>query len=800
MKVGLLVSALSAGIAPATEPSLCSSEEERCHHAQRSLLQSQFTSRLHSSLEHAAQEDEHPLMPTCLGHGGASCASASASGPSGSAWQSSSRCQTLAMQVARPLGCATRPCWMQKIRVAMDRGNSLQSGARAGVYTSSGRLLASTDDVQVPAGADSDSWLELPFQGTGLELHATEAIGDLWVAVQFEQRVRVVYDAVAPGADATHVADEEWAAGLAASRDWAAETGRRSWSGKPRALRVQLFVGDISVLPGTLPLLIEAPHGGRIEEGWPARLSGRTNPDLNTDVFSESLRKDISDRCGGRTPHAVILRVARQGVDANRAVGDGTVTYPGNTPCSQESGGECCCHLPGHEAEQNAISLADAYQKAVLAAMAEAGTGSFILSMHGLARERVEVGVRLSGSRLNAAYGRHPPTLDSSDWSQSTFRALGAAAEQAELTWGATGLGGRLAETLPGMDVIPSPRIPCPDATLCPESTSESFFAGGHVLKISTGDTQAGVQIELPPSMRTMDGDKASPTSVRRVAAGVVAFLNEHWPALGPSCNADVNFGLNCGSHGHAESGSCVCSSGHSGAACELCAEGYAQQADGSCSSSGKLGVPAEELDSEKHSWAYSKSSTGRNYVYWRRADLPEQSCGAQGCPLLSFGAKVMCDSPSCYSSVSGSTYRMGAAVYSADGAKVCDALSEPQTPRADEDWWLRVPLSCPPLMQMHSSHVYLAFWFTKKLHLRWENERPTAERAHACTYDSDRLATDRSAYSADSCVDRVPPRRLPSWRDDDCEDLPTYKCRSWISSGVRQYFGPMIQLVYSKR
>ena len=51
-------------------------------------------------------------------------------------------------------------------------------------------------------------------------------------------------------------------------------------------------MGDVSVMQGTLPLILEAPHGGRIWHGWPARVSGVMTSDQNTDLFTEEWWED----------------------------------------------------------------------------------------------------------------------------------------------------------------------------------------------------------------------------------------------------------------------------------------------------------------------------------------------------------------------------------------------------------------------------------------------------------------------------------------------------------------------------
>lgn len=701
----------------------------------------------------------------------------------GGAWQSSSTASTVAHKLTTMPDCASRPCWVQEVRVAVSSLNTVACPGRAAVYHQ-GQLIAVSEEISIAATGES-RWVVFPFRGLGLELSTLpDGSSDVWLAFQFSERVKLRFDSVT-AEDASRCATEAWPEGFHGVRTWSAETIRQ-WSSTPRALRAQLVVGDISVLPGTLPLLIEAPHGGRMETHWPQRQSGVVTSDRSTDLFAEGLHAELGHRCWNRAPVAVIVRVARQGADPNRAVGNATHTTQGEL-CVDHSNGQCCCDIADPADQEVAMRLVEAYHASVVRERQLVGSQGLQLSVHGLARDRLEVGWRLSGDRLNAAAARDPPHFTESDFNRFSSRALG---HDEELVWGSTGLGARLDETL-DVEVIPSSTVRCPG---CAGSSSEDYFYGGYGMDLTVSDTQAAVQIEMPYSMRGGNDGKPRISAVRGVAAALAHFLNDH-VLQNETCHTDVNFGVECGARGQAHQGACLCDTGYSGDTCLDCAPNYVPQADGTCQSVGYVGSGIEAEGAEKHAWAYSESY-GKHYVYWRRAPLLLEGCVT--CPALEARLKVHCDQSSCHADVPDGSYTAGVALYGGSGEFLCDDRLEVEPGSSDR--WLHVPVTCPSLASLSTNHIYIAMWFTKKIRVRWEIPSMEEARAHACKYDASLLETEPGEQSADGCVDVVPPSQLPAWRDDACETLSSYMCKSWTTSGVRNYYAPRLYVVYVKQ
>ncbi len=85
--------------------------------------------------------------------------------------------------------------------------------------------------------------------------------------------------------------------------------------------------GLVTVVEGTLPIVLSAPHGGRAAvPGVPVRTgkgvkSFVTARDTATDVLTEKIAAEVEKALGGR-PYVVIARFDRKYIDANRGPAD----------------------------------------------------------------------------------------------------------------------------------------------------------------------------------------------------------------------------------------------------------------------------------------------------------------------------------------------------------------------------------------------------------------------------------------------------------------------------------------------
>mmetsp|Transcript_4391 Transcript_4391/g.6133 ORF Transcript_4391/g.6133 Transcript_4391/m.6133 type:complete len:155 (-) Transcript_4391:70-534(-) len=116
----------------------------------------------------------HPMGPTCFGFGGSgqSCTSA-LPGDTGKRRGSSLSSKTLAVKVIMT-GCSLKPCWLQQIRLGVDRANAAASNAKAGVYLSDGTLMATSESVEVPTGQVEHAWMTFAFRGYNNQLKALQ--------------------------------------------------------------------------------------------------------------------------------------------------------------------------------------------------------------------------------------------------------------------------------------------------------------------------------------------------------------------------------------------------------------------------------------------------------------------------------------------------------------------------------------------------------------------------------------------------------------------------------------------------
>ena len=137
----------------------------------------------------------------------------------------------------------------------------------------------------------------------------------------------------------------------------------------------------IEYLPGTLPLVISAPHGGYLKPaGMPDRQEGKVEQDGFTQEMARALREEFLARTGG-TPYLIICRLHRVKVDCNREI-------------KEAAQGNALAEKAWHEYH-------DAIEQAKAAVQTAFGAGLYI-DLHGQrhAEGRVEIGYLLTPKEL----------------------------------------------------------------------------------------------------------------------------------------------------------------------------------------------------------------------------------------------------------------------------------------------------------------------------------------------------------------------------------------------------------------
>ena len=251
-----------------------------------------------------------------------------------------------------------------------------------------------------------------------------------------------------------------------------------------------VFLADRTVeyLPGTLPLIIAAPHGGQLEPAdIPDRKDGVTTRDAETDLLAIDLAGEVRRQFGAK-PHVILCHLHRKKVDCNRDALTGTGGDPG------------------------ALATWRAFHEAIGKARAAAGRGLF-LDLHGHSHPapKVEIGYLLTPEQLRetgpafSALARVSGIAAMANTSPGTFESL---------VRGPLSLGGLLESA--GYPSVPSPTSPDPG--------EEPYFRGGYnTARYRTGggtDRFFAIQIECPrPGVRDSEENR------RRFAAALAAAL-----------------------------------------------------------------------------------------------------------------------------------------------------------------------------------------------------------------------------------------------------------------------------------
>jgi hypothetical protein len=265
----------------------------------------------------------------------------------------------------------------------------------------------------------------------------------------------------------------------------------------PLHAREEVFFGDkeyIEYIPGTLPLIISAPHGGALKpEDMRNRTTGKTDKDGNTQELARLISEELFKKHGGK-PHLIICRLHRVKLDANREI-------------VEAAQGDPQAERAWHEF-QNFIKQAREKVKK------DFGSGLYI-DLHGQRHLRgwVELGYALTAQKLDLTDEQLQG--DPSIVAASTLPELDKRSPHsfAALIRGPASLGALLAAE--GFNSVPSPKVPSP-------GTNE-YFSGGYNAQThgsANGGTISGLQIECP-----WVGVRDKPENHRKFAAALARCL-----------------------------------------------------------------------------------------------------------------------------------------------------------------------------------------------------------------------------------------------------------------------------------
>ena len=266
-------------------------------------------------------------------------------------------------------------------------------------------------------------------------------------------------------------------------------------------------LGYTQYVPGRLPLVLSAGHGGSLRPSEIAtRTYGTTGSDRNTLELTLTVRAALVELTG-YAPHVVLSHLHRSRLDPNREIVEAA---QGNI-YAEHAWGE--------------------YHKMVRIArrQVELASGSGLyLDMHGHAHtiQRVELGYLLTSEDLNLA----DVNLNSLSYvARSSIRDLGrdSPIPFSALLRGPTSLGGYLEAE--GVRVVPSPSDPSPGA--------DPYWRGGYSTRIhgsvEDGEVVSGVQLEHHwDGLR--DTEESHAAYAPKLARSVRAFMLAHYGFFEP--------------------------------------------------------------------------------------------------------------------------------------------------------------------------------------------------------------------------------------------------------------------------
>lgn len=257
----------------------------------------------------------------------------------------------------------------------------------------------------------------------------------------------------------------------------------------------------IEYVPGELPVVLSAPHGGAIApEEMANRGYGVIVSDANTIELTLAVRQALIDLTGS-APHVVISHLDRGKLDPNREIDEAAQGDPFAERAWEEYHGFI--------------------ERARTAVEEVRGEGMYFdMHGHGHPEDRLELGYLLSADRLNGT----DDSLNSLAVVQLTsIREIGrdSPIPFSQVLRGPTSLGGLLEEL--GVASLPSPSDPSPG--------SDPYFSGGYSTRRhgSLADTElvSGIQIEHHYS-GIRDTEENRRTYATALAEAIRSFMLEH--------------------------------------------------------------------------------------------------------------------------------------------------------------------------------------------------------------------------------------------------------------------------------
>jgi hypothetical protein len=256
--------------------------------------------------------------------------------------------------------------------------------------------------------------------------------------------------------------------------------------------------GYIEYIPGELPIVLSAAHGGALMPDEIAdRSFGTSGADRNTIELTLAVRDAIIDLTG-LAPGVIISHLARIKLDANRDIEEAAQGDP--------------------FAEQAWTEFHDWIRRA---RSVFSGEGMYFdMHGHGHPAQRLELGYLLSSEQLNGS----DASLDGLPVIRmSSLREIGrdSPIPFSQVLRGPTSLGGLLADQ--GVPAVPSPDTPGPG--------SDPYFTGGYNTRAhgSQEDSElvSGIQIEHHfAGLRDTDANRLDYAA--RLAVAIQTFMIEH--------------------------------------------------------------------------------------------------------------------------------------------------------------------------------------------------------------------------------------------------------------------------------